>query len=487
MPLFQQSYPYQCDTETVAGQGGFRQVHSLQYTGGEIFEHKLHGASLYPKEGTVISTDDGTFQIPCTLIVNGTSVELAESFVRCPTALVPRKDGRIDEGYCLFPCPSFVFTESEYKEMLIVSTVFGLLALFGNIFMLLTDILQSSKSRNHGILSVTVTLGVLWCCIEILPALFLGNSVACDCDTELCYHNNIACSISEVSIFILQALFIALSCYMMDSYYTIVKLKPRNVRKRVYPLYAFVGFFVPALMLGLTIVRTSYDESDPAYHLNALRSSFSCYPRLSSIWEEVILLYASILICCVIIVYIVVEISRHLYDAHMKAKVKVLPRLKRLILMGVIVSCLFGLYLSVTIYYARMMSDFGEASKEWSGCSVFVNVYYHTCADVPPSSFTSCLNLHYSWRKQSEYDDGCGSRPSNAPSVTMMVLCSAAPSAVALTAPLVFGTNGLYIGFYRKKYLDWTRSRSVKTTPSGGLNQQRCAQSYVGNSELPSS
>ena len=86
------------------------------------------------------------------------------------------------------------------------------------------------------LLNLVSFMGFLWCLVEILPALALGNSVACSCDTELCYHDSIVCSISEQSTFVQQSLFWLLTCYMHDAFLSITKQAPRTEREKMYPV-----------------------------------------------------------------------------------------------------------------------------------------------------------------------------------------------------------------------------------------------------------
>ena len=190
------------------------------------------------------------------------------------------------------------------------------------------------------------------------------------------------------------------------------------------------------------------------------------------------------MVCCVLIFGIVFQLASHIYSHTVKAasakaastkgekvrsvsvKIDAVKRLKRLILLGSVVLCLFAMYVSVTIYYAQIMSDFGEASEVWKKCGEFVSIMFGDCADVLPNEFTNCLNLNYSTRPTNQYDGGCGHRPDNAPSLIMMVLCTAAPSGVALAAPLVFGTGEKYVGLWRKKL------RSTSVGPSGVKGKQ---------------
>jgi hypothetical protein len=428
----------------------------LASSGGEFFVPELHGTRQYPEASTVFATQHGTFQIPCTLIQNGTSIEISIEALRCPSGLIARDDGQL-EDYCLFPCPSFVFEEEDYTAMQSASVVFGIFALLGNSFMVITYGFLPKKTKSQfALLNISAVFGLLWCIIEIVPSLLLGNNVACSCDTELCYHDSTVCSLSEISIFVHQGLFIALACYMGDSYLTILKEMRPTQRDKLYPFFGIAIVGIPSVNMALTLALSSFEESDQNYHLNALRSSFSCHPQLSTMWEEVLLLYSSTLVCCLLIFFMVSRLVAHIYKVSMKsasagatasfsAKLGALQRLKRLIWMGMIVLVLFLIYLSVTVYYAQIMSEFGKASEEWKVCAESVNQLYPLCLDAAPGEFLSCLNLEYALRTVNTFDGGCKQKPENSPSLSIMVLCFAAPSGVALTAPLIFGTGEQYI------------------------------------------
>ena len=77
-----------------------------------------------------------------------------------------------------------------------------------------------------------------------------------------------------------------------------------------------------------------------------------------------------------------------------------------------------------------------------------------------------CLNIEYATRFDFEFEEGCGDRPENAPSLAMMVLCYAAPACVALAAPLLFGTSDKYTKIWVKKYSTKVKS-STKQVESG--------------------
>jgi hypothetical protein len=502
MPFYyKQDFPYKCDTETVA-ETAHMTTPNAPTTGGELFVPELHGTQKYPQGWTTLATSQDIFQVPCTLARNGSFVEIPLASFRCPDGLAPRDDGQLGD-YCLLPCPSLVFDDAEYSAMLSASVVLGLFAMLGNAFMVITHGLLPRKAKNHqfALLNAAAVLGFMWCLVEVVPSLIWGNAVACACDTELCYHNNLVCSISEVSTFVQQSLFIALTCYMVDSYLVIMLDYSLNRREKLYPVYGLSGVVIPMLNLALTLALSSFEKDDPNYHLNALRSAFSCHPQLSTMWKEVLLLYASTMVCCVLIFGIVFRLASHIYShtvkaarakaattndasaktasakaasATMSVKIDAVKKLKRLILLGSVVLCLFAMYVSATVYFAQIMSDFGEASEAWKKCGEYVSMFFGECADVLPNEFTNCLNLNHAIRTNNQYDGGCGHRPDNAPSLIMMVLCTAAPSGVALAAPLVFGTGEKYVGLWRKKLRSTSvRPSSVKvkqTQPIGGYS-----------------
>jgi hypothetical protein len=82
------------------------------------------------------------------------------------------------------------------------------------------------------------------------------------------------------------------------------------------------------------------------------------------------------------------------------------------------------------------------------------------CADTEPEKFTKCLNTAYPLRVINHHDGGCGDRPENSPSLSMMILCYVAPAGVALAAPLVFGTGRKYTSVVKQKL----KSYSLKLT-----------------------
>ncbi len=338
----------------------------------------LHGTRRYPKESTIITTEDGIFQIPCTKLVNGTSTSFLRNAISCPNVFIPRDDGQL-ENFCLFPCPSFVFTASEYDIMQSAMVVVGLFALVGNLYMVVVYMMSPKKSKSYdfALLNMVSVIGFLWCIIEILPALFYGSEVACACETELCYHDSALCKFSELAIFVHQSLFIFLTSYIVDVYALIVKeLRPQQ-RQKLYPIYAAMGILYPLLNLALTMNLSSYEKKDPNYYLNALRSSFTCHPQLSTMSDEILLLYLSTLICCVAIFFMACHMSLRIYNQTAKTagtKVEALKRMKRLVFMGLLILVLFIIYICVTAYYADIMTKFGNESEAWKMCVEIVSL-----------------------------------------------------------------------------------------------------------------
>jgi hypothetical protein len=370
-------------------------VQAFSFAGGDLFAPEMYRTKLYPTKFTDVVTDKGVFKIPCTNIVNG-SITNFGSIIECPSGLSPRTDGQL-EDYCLFPCPSLVFDEREYTIMWSASLVFGLLAILGNGYMMLSYSMLKMRqiTPETKLLNLVSFMGFLWCLVEILPALALGNSVACSCDTELCYHDSIVCSISEQSTFVQQSLFWLLTCYMHDAFLSITKQAPRTEREKMYPVYGIVSLAMPIINLLLTQALTSFETGDPNYHLNAIRSAFSCHPQLPTMVEEVLLLYSSNLLCSALMFGTIFRITRTMFSASQKAhsakndrttsillkNKKALKTVKRLIGVCLFVLFLFGLYIVVTIYYAGIMAEFGASSDEWKECNEHNQINYPKCSD----------------------------------------------------------------------------------------------------------
>ena len=283
------------------------------------------------------------------------------------------------------------------------------------------------RTPEFKLLNFVCIMGFLWCIFEVFPTIMYGNSVACTCDTELCYHDSTVCAMSEISIFVQQSLFWFLTSYIVDAYLLIVKEKRPKDRERMYPLYFAVGLCIPITNLALTVSLASFEEDDPNYHLNALRSAFSCHPQLSTMLEEVLLLYLSTLVCCAIMFSLAVRIAYKVFSAASKttSAKAALKTVKRLIMMNVFVLFLFAVYLAVTIYYVGIMDDFGTAADHWKLCNEATSFKWPECVEWKGEGYVTymeCLDVNYATRFDEVFEEGCGDRPENAPSVAMMVL-----------------------------------------------------------------
>jgi len=259
----------------------------------------------------------------------------------------------------------------------------------------------------------------------------------------------------------------------VDAYLLIVKQKRPSEREKMYFVYGAVGIGSPLVNLGITLSLASFKEEDPNYHLNALRSAFSCHPQLSTMTEEVLLLYLSTLLCCSLIFVMALQITVTVFSASNKAtSVKAaLKTAKRLIIMCVFVLCLFAIFLAVTIYYVGIMEDFGTAADLWKFCNESTFFQWPECANWKTEGFPmyiSCLDVKYPTRFIETFEEGCGDRPENAPSVAMMVLVYAAPACVALAAPLLFGTSEKYTKVWTKRTSSKVGSSKKSTNVDGG-------------------
>jgi hypothetical protein len=120
---------------------------------------------------------------------------------------------------CVFPCPSFMYTDDEIRTQYAAYIASGLLSFPLNVFLLATLVKMGKKDRakvQSGI-KHAAAMGALYAFWDIFLVTALYTDMACGCGTgnnadlelgtEICQGESIACQFSKVSIFLLLSIF----------------------------------------------------------------------------------------------------------------------------------------------------------------------------------------------------------------------------------------------------------------------------------------
>jgi hypothetical protein len=278
----------------------------------------------------MIQMEGTEFTSTCvSLGVNGT-IQLGEdsaaqfrSTVRCPDLLITNPSTTSLEDSCLYPCPSFLFTDDEYSSLTLCLGIPGVVALFGNVYMLFTPYIRAvarkkakltgkSKSEANTFLCKGAPVaGLFYCLVEPLPALTMGTDVACECGTEDCYQTGSLCKASEMGVFALQSCLMWLTAFMIDSILSLEYRWKVHQRRKLFPAYGLASVGYPLLNLTLAcFVLKSVHETDPNFQLNKVRSSFKCFPQLTDFWTEFALVNLPLILGCFVIILLIAKGSR---------------------------------------------------------------------------------------------------------------------------------------------------------------------------------
>jgi hypothetical protein len=128
-------------------------------------------SSSYTDPETNIRYDSPCFQPNAKAVVDS---------VACPSPFVPSTtDELIGKVNCIKPCPVHAYSNEEYRDMWIVSSVPACLGLLFNIYMALTWYMGGKKSFQavNFNLKMCVLCGLLYGIIDTIPVLILGEEL----------------------------------------------------------------------------------------------------------------------------------------------------------------------------------------------------------------------------------------------------------------------------------------------------------------------
>jgi hypothetical protein len=187
---------------------------------------------------------------------------------------------------CVFPCPSNIYTNSEYASQHIAFVVPGLLAVVPTSALIFQMLF---RKKTHGIttpIQFIAVFSALYIIVGPLLSAVLYFDLPCGCSTALCTGNNALCGFSRLSVFFLQAI----------QYFTVASIAPlymQIVRKLrvndncLHRKLATISTGIPLICIILGYVLESTDPEDENYHWNQISSAFSCQLRLPNMATEV--------------------------------------------------------------------------------------------------------------------------------------------------------------------------------------------------------
>ncbi len=281
---------------------------------------------------------------------------------------------------CVFPCPSFMYTDEEIRTQYAAYIASGLLSFPLNVFLLATLVKMGKKGRakvQSGI-KHAAAIGALYAFWDIFLVTALYTDMACGCGpdsnadlefgTEICQGESIACRFSKVSIFLLMSIFYWITtlmtkvraCVFYPFWFHYGSICPllfvrfdvcqdgrqimhclclcsaqvfaqivlgwgaKNLRKleKTFPL---IGFGIPLVMAIIALVRDFRpyeDPNAPNAALAIIRDSFSCKPRLATFAEEMGVITGHFICCGVIIIALIIGIVRQIITVQSKTLVR---------------------------------------------------------------------------------------------------------------------------------------------------------------------
>jgi hypothetical protein len=423
----------------------------------------LPGQDLYPAVRTVYVEGDANFDVPCMSLDAGTT----STEVTCPNVLVPNPNvGQGGESQCLLPCPSFMYSNREYRGVMMSLAVPGLLSIFANLYMVLTHMAADKTISKFITLEVKLAsfIGLLWGIIDPLLSAVLFTDVACanECTTMNCAGQGTACFVNRNSVFLLQCIQWLFASLLIVLHAKTVRNKTHKKVQKLRKALLCVSFALPSVCLVLANVLHTNDPSAPNAAVNAIRDNFSCHPRLFNWGTEFSLIYAPFLAGGMVTLYCVFMVIEKLYHVEMMAhsfarkmsSVRLKPKgvrllvkamstpaslegtrpaeasqsqqkpqtprcdknlkaRKRLALAGLLVSILFTVTTVGTMVILPTMSAFGEKEALWFECiknsavsqskQVEFNPAMENCfADNCPAGFSSFTGYMASFERWHE-------------------------------------------------------------------------------------
>jgi hypothetical protein len=255
------------------------------------------GQDLYPAKHTIY--DDGSdngYAVSCKSLSAGTGIS-----VSCPGPLVVNPDLGAGEDLCALPCPSFIYTNSEYLVIMLMLSVPGILGVGGNFYMVVAHAFAKKAFRKDITIEVkwAAFIGMWWGIISPLPSAILFTDVACadECLTENCASKGIMCALNRNSVFLLQCIQWLFTSVVVALHVNASSRGNPSVQQIMLKKVLFyMSFGIPFVCMVLSNVLHTDDMDAPNAAVNSIRDNFSCHPHLANSGIEFMLIYFPFLV-----------------------------------------------------------------------------------------------------------------------------------------------------------------------------------------------
>jgi hypothetical protein len=209
------------------------------------------------------------------------------------------------EMLCVGPCPSVVYSETQYWALWAIHSSLGSFALVVNGLAVYT-VFFFGKDMVHRTDFPTLLLIVLACAAGVvgsLPLLFLQKNLLCSCATELCFQSDLTCAVNKLSTHILLAVMMCLCC----KFVVLLHKLQRNARVTRSLFNDGRALQLSWLVPCMFAVSSFYMEEDNAnQRLHLARSGAKCQFRYPSTLHETVMLHLPLLLCVGTMAYFIV-------------------------------------------------------------------------------------------------------------------------------------------------------------------------------------
>jgi len=327
----------------------------------------------------------------------------------CPDHLHVWDGSSICSQSCIYPCPSPLYDDEDYRMMWVFYIIPGVLSvpfnayIFGGFWVGRRNVHKGSRQA----IQIAVCLALLWAFVEIFPALMLYTDTQCQSDYAAQQGESTWCHISRGTIHIVQSMFYWIMAAILDLNLAVVKEKTLRERDNVHKKMLGFCFGVPAVMLLLTYSLQFRDQylihaSGASYSNRAWNSTkdvFSCSPLFEDIYTEFFIVYLHFVIAGVAIIALLVPIAKTLLKSATKVGTSSAPRIgsvtgmmkiieksgaKKIIQLGCIATVLLILNLIVIATTVPKIDEFAAQQEKLNACTVIQAVTFagQTCLET---------------------------------------------------------------------------------------------------------
>jgi hypothetical protein len=442
--------------------------------------------------------------------------ERASAFVTCPRPFVKNhridatriapytqaltsesalpEDVFYDNRFCVSPCPSFVFEETDYSLMYWCYVIPGVLALIlnlgafsrmaplilrmargwaGNRWRKLrhspssdVKIMPADSNRSQPYLESSeswpskyppdtcglVFASVLFGCVGVLPSAVLYHDLPCGCETEVCFQTpSVWCAINRSSPFCLQMIVHCLAWKLIKLYFSLVNDFYSPQYKLVHNYGGRMVFLVPLICGVVSYATEVTDPRHPSYALHFVRSAFTCRMRFPSLVAEFLLHQCQVLCSALIVLYVVARVVRIITSTRRRitdrndepglrnrifssARLCVAAMIEKPKVLKIVVLGILGLFMAVFCVILTVLS-----------APVFASFHDDT------QNWHDCVKFSFARRSlfgDASWDsalaegggDACPDLPKNGPSTVSIALALVTESLVPMVIAFFFGT-----------------------------------------------